>query len=205
MNIRRQILCCLIFYFVTLNAVFSQSQPKYYFTIDSNRIIHVNGQPFFPIGECYEMESQDKYKEMSDAGFNYINLFTENHKLNSYFHSYNIISGDRSSGPQYNKILNYWNFDYMGNANRIFNLSGNNNLFVISDDFFDWSDDLTVMHLNAPPFDDNITLNPPFNQTIRNQSINRLNQLAALDNSRLMGGFAFDEVNLFQVEPNPPM
>lgn len=205
MSFKKQIICFFIIHCCASNIIFSQQQPRYHFTIDSNRIIHVNGEPFFPIGECYEMESPDKYKELSDAGFNYLNLFTQNHSLNSCYHSYDAICGDRTSGTQFNQLLGYWNFNYLQNANRIFNLAENHNLYILSDDYFDWPDDLTEVQLNSYPCDDNISLNPPFNQTIRDQSIIRLNGLASADNSRLMGGYAIDDVCLFQIGPNPPM
>jgi len=173
--------------------------------MDTSRIIYVNGMPIFPIGECFEMETPNKYEELHAAGFNYINLFTENHALNSKFHSYNMISGDRSSSSQYNQLLTYWNFTYMQNANRIFNLGEASNMYILSDDFFDWSDDLSISYQNGPPYQDSVVLNPLFNQDVRNQSVLRLKQLAGLGNSRLMGGFAWDEVNLFQPLPQDPM
>ena len=136
-----------IIHFIIANPIFAQMHPRYSFTMDSSRIIYLNGEPFFPIGECFEMESPDKYRELSDAGFNYINLFTQNHALNSVFHSYNLISGDRTSGSQYNQLIPYWNYSYLQNANRIFNLAQSNNLYILADDFFDWSDDMTLLYM----------------------------------------------------------
>src|SRR6202521_1603267 len=90
--------------------------------IRNDRVLMLNGHPFFPVGVCFEL-GQDAYNnELKDYGFNFIDLFTQNANLYNCFGSRNLISGDINSGSQfstqYNNILSrYWDVNITGPIN----------------------------------------------------------------------------------------
>lgn len=182
--------------------------------IRNDRVFLLNGVPFFPIGVCFDLGGTTYTNELKKPppdgrpyGFNFINLFAQNlglYQLNSL----NVISGDidRNSqySSQYNDILgNYWgSITGPGNYNRIKSYL-DNGVYLLADQTAFFSDD--VSHYSWGTQDD-ITINPPFNQQIRNTSIDRINTLALQSDSKLIGFYSQDDANLFQAQgPQPPM
>lgn len=188
-------------------SVFSQSPNQNSAMIRNDRVIILNGHPFFPIGTCFERE--DHFAELVDNGFNFINLFSDNHFVYSDscgFHSKNIISGDVTTSEQYNELLGLYARDlrWESNASRIFEYMRNNQFYIFADDFSFYPDDLANYIINSGSCGDSIVLNPKFNQTVRNGSVDRLISISNWPDNRLIGVYAKDDANMFNVgNPDP--
>ena len=178
-------------------------------TIRNDRVFMMNGKPYFPIGVCFELGENAYNSELKKPaggtyGFNFINLFTQNANLYNCFHSRNVISGDLSSGSQYDNVLGiYWDPDLTAERNyeRI-KAYLDKGVYLIADDFAFHPDDYTRWAWgNPPPCGDDITINPPFNQQVRNSAIDKIGQLAMMDDSRVIGCYAIDDANMFTGGP----
>lgn len=185
----------------------SQSLNQNQVTIRDDRVILLNGRPFFPIGVCCERE--DLFDTLIDNGFNYINLFSENHFLYSDscgFDSRNIISGDVTTNIQYNEMLGKYASDlrWDQNARRIFNYIGKDNFYIFADDYTFYPDDNDSYIINLGSCGDSLILNPKFNQTVRDQSADRLVNISNWQGNKLMGVYVKDDANMFEVGyPDP--
>jgi len=204
----------LLFNVLTLLSQVTASHPNN-ITIASDRVFMLNGHPFFPIGVCFELGKEAYDHELKKPngngtyGFNFINLFSQNANLYYCFGSKNMISGDLRSGSQFDNILGaYWdpNITVNSNYNRIQNYL-DDGVYLLSDNFAFCSDDVSHWAWSNPaPCADSIVLTPPFDQNARNEAIDRINNLALKNNSRVIGYYSLDDANLFQAQgPNPPM
>ena len=211
----------VIHYLIVIVSIFSQvisraggdPHPNQ-ITIRNDRVFMLNGHPFFPIGVCFELGENAYANEMKKLsggtyGFNFINLFTQNANLYNCFQSKNVISGDLSSGSQYNNVLSrYWDAGITAQINyeRI-KAYLDDGVYLLSEDFAFHPDDYTHWAWNNTPLcTDDITINPPFNQQVRNDAINRVNNLAMMNDSKIMGFYSDDDANMFMGGPlNDPL
>jgi len=211
-------ICLLITALLFTAEIFSQRDPhKNQLTIRNDRVFVLNEQPFFPIGVCFELgetefqnEFYKNYPSSPDKwGFNFINLFTQNAWLFNCGGSLNMISGDTSTSSQYRDILGaYWgNINWHDNYDRINNYL-DNGTYLLADGIAFTSDDWTHWEWNVGGgiCEDNITVDPPFNQTVRNNNVWRIDSLARENDSKLIGFYSMDDVNFFQGQgPEDPM
>ncbi len=193
-------------------------------SVRNDRVFMLNGHPFFPIIVNNELGPENYRCELrkpdgSSWGFNVINLMTEvswhfkkfggycpgEHDLDYCGTGYrirDIISGDTSTSPQYKALLGPmgWDIDWYTNANRIFNYL-DNDMYVFSDDYaffpstVDWFEQNGGCS-NPGCFSDCTQINPRFDQDTRNKSIDRIDSLAKLPNSRLIGFYGLDDPNM---------
>lgn len=184
-------------------------------SIRNDGVFVLNGQPFFPIMLSHELGASNFNSELkrSDGklyGFNVINLHKQvNFMYNCYFNNgencRNTISGDLTSGGHYTDILGNmnWQETWQGNANRIFNYLQNmtpdqtQNVYVLSDDyaFMTSTNSHFVQNCGSGSCEDFVVLDP-ITQTDRNNAIDRINQLAYQQNSKLIGFFSMDDANM---------
>src|SRR5258706_5711159 len=114
----------LLIIIITSYSIYSYDSHPNQLSIRNDRVFLLNEKPFFPIGVCFEL-GEDAYihefKKPSGNGtygFNFINLFIQNANLYYCFTSRNVISGDLSTGLQYNEILSkYWDPNVTGSNN----------------------------------------------------------------------------------------
>ncbi len=214
-NLLIKIAATIVFQVISSSYLFSQPLDNHtnQIIIRNDRVFILNGQPFFPIGVCYELGENAYNAELKNYGFNFINLFQQNNKLYNYWVSKNVISGDinisSEFSTQYNDILSaYWDKNLTGpdNYERIKNYL-DDGVYLLSDDLPFCPDDASHWEWNNPPYRDSITLNPPFNQQLRNLSIDRINNLAApsADKSKIIGYYSDDDANMFQTSPQLPI
>jgi len=200
--------------------IFSQSDlHKNNITIRNDRVFMLNGQPFFPIMVNHEMDvsifNQELKKPLPDGtlwGFNIINLHLQTHGAFDPScwgrNMRNCISGDLNSGSQYFQLLNPmgWNISYQDNANRLFNYTANvfdpaQNVYLLSDchAFFTDPYPYYIVNENWIGCNDLVEFQPRYNQTVRNNAIDRINSLALQSNSQLIGFFSLDDANMFNL------
>ncbi len=205
----------LIFSFLFTSNVFSQKDGpdphKNKITIRGDRVFLLNNEPFFPIGVCFELGEDAYYDEFYKNyplspdrwGFNFINLFSQNEWLYSA-NSRNVISGDTSTSSQYRDYFGaYWgNINWHDNYDRIIGYM-DEDVYLLSSGVAFTSDDATHWVWNG---NDAPTIDPPFNQTVRNANIWRIDSLARESDSRLIGFYSMDDANFFQAQgPEEPM
>jgi hypothetical protein len=207
----------LFVFFLLASSLHSQGDPHVnQLTIRSDKVFELNGVPFFPIGLCFELGENAYHDEFyknypystQKWGFNFINLFSQNAYL-YYVASLNMISGDTSTSTQYRDILGaYWgNINWRDNFNRIDNYL-DEEVYLLADGVAFTSNDATHWEWNGgvPPYGDNITVDPPFNQNVRNANVRRIDTLARQDKSNLIGFYSMDDANFFQAQgPEDPM
>lgn len=212
------ILLLLIFTLFSTFQVFPQSDPHHnQLTIRNDRVFLLNNEPFFPIGVCFELGETEYHNEFyknypwqpDKWGFNFINLFSQNAWLFHCGGSKNLISGDTSTSTQYRDILGeYWgNLNWHNNYDRI-NDYLDNGTYLLADGLAFTSDDWThwEWNLGMGSCQDTITVEPPFNQTIRNYNVWRIDSLARENDSKLIGFYSMDDANFFQGQgPEDPM
>ncbi|MCC6867154.1 MAG: hypothetical protein IT280_13440, partial [Ignavibacteria bacterium] len=209
----------IIFFFVFSSSnLFSQIDPHHNrLTIRNDRVFLLNDAPFFPIGVCFELGETEYHNEFyknypwspNKWGFNFINLFSQNAWLFNCGNSKNVISGDTSTSSQYRDILEkYWgNINWHDNYDRINNYL-DNDVYLLGDCLAFTSNDATHWEWNgvSGTCGDSITVDPPFNQTVRNQHIWRIDSLARENDSKLFGFYSMDDANFFQAQgPEDPM
>lgn len=180
----------LIFAMVLLSLTDSISQNTV--TIRSDRILEINGTPFFPLGVYLEITSStrhpDGYNELQGNGFNLINLDWGTHQLEgSLFDSKGMIS--RTSLPS---ITSYTN---PANASRILTSANAHDMFILAD--------FMPFHENASIFDSwALTIN----QTFREDAIDNLTGgYAGLDvasDDAFLGWYSRDEP-LWSIDVTP--
>src|SRR4030095_9364200 len=206
------------------------SQHPNNITIRSDRVFELNGQPFFPIMLSNELGPVNTNCQLVKNqltgelwGFNVINLQIQ---LRWYYNCFglgfsycdpgykvrNIISGDINTSQQYYNLLhgNEWNITWDVNANRIFDYcsmpgsSEANKIYLFSDAFAFFPS--TVSHFVQNPglgdCEDFVVMQPPMNQTVRHQAIERLNQLAQQPNIKLIGFYSMDDANMMGTLPH---
>ncbi len=210
-------------YFQTVNC---QNSDKHInnVIIRSDRVFMLNGNPFFPVMVNCEL-GPDNYRcelrkpDGSSWGFNIINLMTEVTWHFKRFGGYcpgemdldfcgsgyrirNIISGDTSTSPQYKALLGPmgWDIDWYTNANRIFNYL-DTDMYVLADDYAFYPSTVDWFEQNGGCSNPNCLsdcdhISPRFDQTTRNNSIDRIDSLAKLPNSRLIGFYGLDDPNM---------
>lgn len=187
---------------ICASVIFPQVNNQNQATIRGDRIIMLNGKPFFPIGMCFE--SQVHYSELRNNGFNFINLFSNNHFLYSDscgFGSKNLISGDATTSVQYYQLLSQYGLDFRWDQNvqRIFNYIGSDNMYILGDDYTFYTDELNDYILNPGSCGDSIIYQQNFNQTIRNESVGRLVSISHWQGNKLIGSYSKDDANMFAV------
>lgn len=195
--------CIILLVFIILCPfiVFSQASYQNQITIRNDRVFLLNGQPFFPIGTCYE--NQDRVNELVSNGFNFINLMGQNHFLFSDscgFNSKNVISGDVTTNYQYQELLSAYAGDLRWNTNaqRIFNYLQNYNIYILGEDFPFWSDEINQQIINPGSCGDSIIFSQNFNQNVRNDAVDRVAVLSNLSGNKLIGTYAKDDANMFE-------
>lgn len=212
-------LTLLMFLLFLSSAVFSQTQTNQ-MSIRSDGVFILNDEPFFPIGVAFELGPDDydcqlKKQDGSLWGFNFINLQTQTAYLFNCYGSFsycsygykvrNIISGDTSSCTQYWNLLNRmgWDITWQNNANRIFNYIGDDEVYIFPDNYAFFPNTVEAWWWNEGlgPCEDTISMIPRFNQTVRNQAIDRINYLATLQNSKIIGFYSMDDPNMMQKKP----
>jgi hypothetical protein len=206
----------LIFLVLTNSTLFSQDPHVNQLIIRSDRVFELNGEPFFPIGLCFELgetayqnEFYKSYPSPARWGFNFINLFSQNAWLFNCGGSLNMISGDTSTSSQYRDILGaYWgNITWHNNFDRIDDYL-DDDVYLLSDGVAFTSNDATHWEWNGGvgSCGDTITVDPPFNQSVRNANVRRIDTLSQQSKSNLIGFASMDDVNFFQAQgPEDPI
>jgi hypothetical protein len=193
------ILFLTIFLSISVN---SQQLNQNQVAIRNDRVILLNGQPFFPIGMC--CESEYYYYQLKNNGFNFINLWSQNHFLYSDscgFNSKNVISGDVTTNVPYNEMLIKYAPDlrWDENARRIFNYIKNDKFYVIADDYTFYPNDNDSYIINLGSCGDSIIFNQRFDQITRNSAVDRLANISNWQGNRLIGAYVKDDANMFEV------
>jgi len=216
-------------FFAFSSSIASAQQHTNNITVRSDRVFILNGKPFFPIGVNCELGPDNYHCQLrkpdgSSWGFNFIDLQTEvtwhfkrfggycagNPDLDycgSGYRIRNTISGDPTTGPQYNELLAPmgWDISWYANGNRIFNYL-DNDMYIFSDDYafypnnVDWFEENGGCE-NPICFSDCDSINPRFDQAVRDSAIDRIDSLARLPNSRLIGFYGLDDPTLMHTKP----
>jgi len=144
-------------------------------TIRDDRVLLLNGKPFFPLGVYCEVINSwrhpDGYAELENSGFNLINLDWGTKALEPF--SKGMISVESLPSLSYTNPVN---------AYRVLNDANDHNLFILAD--------FMPFYQDATDFDGEYVI---INQAFREQAVDNLVDWDIVENDHFLGWYSRDE------------